>query len=125
MLKIKTLSDNEFDKKSILTRTRLFDPSVKEWQDSDSINKCWKYCEEKISGCKAISFYSLENKCQFFTNDSLPEIADSQFESFTTKKGLFNFELASLEAILFVLLKESRLISLYQKQRLLIVISNV
>ena len=125
MLKIKTLSDNEFDKKSILTRTRFFDPSVKEWQDFDSINKCWKYCEEKVSRCKAISFYSLERKCQFFTNDSLPEIADPQFESFTTKKGLFNFKLASLEAILFVLLKESRLFSLFQKHCLLIVIIKV
>ena len=108
-----------------MTRTRFSDPSVKDWHDFSSINECWKHCEVKVSGCKVISFYSPERKCQFFTNDSLPEIADPQFESFTTKKGLFNFQLASLEALLFVLLKESRLFSLYQKQRLLIVILKV
>ena len=79
----------EFHKKSTLIRTRFFDPSVKEWHNFSSINQCWKYCEEKVAGCKAISFYSPDRKCQFFTNDSLPEIADPQFESFTTKKGSF------------------------------------
>ena len=88
MLKIKTLSDNEFDKKSTLTRTRFFDPSVKEWHNFSSINECWQYCEDKNSGSKAIYFYSPENKFQFFTNGSLPEIADPQFESFTTTKGV-------------------------------------
>ena len=72
-----------------MTRTRFFDPFVKNWQDFDSIDECWKNCEEKVSGCKSISFYYPAKKCQFFINDSLPHITDPQFASFTTKKGSF------------------------------------
>ena len=71
-----------------MVKTRFFDPYVKDWKNFNSIDECWKHCEENLIDCKAISFYIPTNKCQFFKNDSLPQIADPQFESFTIKYGL-------------------------------------
>ena len=55
----------------------------------DSIEECWKSCEEKEKDCKAISFYIPTSQCQFFKTDSPAQIYDRQFRSYTTKKGFF------------------------------------
>ena len=52
-----------------------------------SIEECWKHCEDKVSNCKAISFYIPNSQCQLFENDSFSRIFDPQFQSFTTNKG--------------------------------------
>ena len=74
----------------------------------ESIDECWKYCEENVSNCKAISFYIPTSKCQLFKNDSLPQIFDPQFESFTTKKGLF-------QAIINEIIKNLNLFLLFEE----------
>ena len=87
-MKTKIILDNEFSNKSSLSKTRFLDPLVKDWLEMDSIRECWEHCEDNNTDCKAISFYSPTRKCQLFKNDSLPQIFDPQFISFTTKKGL-------------------------------------
>ena len=77
-----------FSKKSSFSKTRFFDPHVKDWKLIDSVENCWQHCEENVTDCKAISYFIPTNKCQFFINDSLPQIYDTQFISYTTQKGL-------------------------------------
>ena len=81
--------DNEFSNKSIFYKTRFSDPSTKDWRKMNSIYDCISYCKDKVKHCKAISFYIPTRNCQFFKNESLPQIFDPQFESFTSKTGIF------------------------------------
>ena len=53
----------------------------------ESIENCWKICGNYPDKCKSITFYHPSGYCNLFHSDSPKSSVDSQFTSYTTKKG--------------------------------------